>query len=822
MPTSAPAEFDYRKGTIAVIEVWNFVTYSHMAIFPNSRLNLVIGPNGSGKSSIVCAMCLGLGGHPKLLERGDAAKDYIRHGETEALIQIQLATGNGKEVKLVERKIETDDARESQTDTYAIDGKKAKLKDVKALVGEYNIQLGNYTQFLPQDVVKMFPALTPVQLLQRTQEALGDTTLIKLHEELIQLKQGGGTAEREYEMLDKSLTEEKRKNEILERDVQQFREREILLKRVAAMKQREPSLVFEMKAEMAQPMRDLQKEKKAQFKSMVKELKKREQPLEHEEQKKKQLQEDMKVNQTERRRKTSAHRGMLEKMEEHEETIQEKKEELAGIQNEYEKRVKKLEAMREQRAEFAAELEQLGDDTEALTAQKKALGHAQSECTNERFTAESAVKTADRDVQMKRRQIADLKEELKRVRDVDKGKLHELSGRKQNFRGHFGAGEWLEEAYEWVKINSHRFRGKVYGPVAMHISVPDKKNAAFVETSIPRDYRFAFVTESDEDREIINEKFGKQQNFKAINYVHDPTKAPKCRIPLAQLAPLGVTAYVQDLYDAPELVKLMLASTQNLQNIAVGGDGAEKNKEKIFGTGLSRMLTPQHMYQNDRSVHTGEYNTSIRSMRNDVHVFGNDVDKTAESRIKKEGMQAEHELGELAEALEVAKAALDPIQAKIVEITRQLAEVTNKMKERKALQSKIQIRDKSIEKYEADTVSPEKAGAKIGKEIAKVNATRVKVLQKVLDSMEACRKIIAIHDSQVLQAAVLGSKLAALREHIESYRKEVDEINKEYQAVTERWNTMKEDLKKAKAAMEAVEAMITEETKEMWNAGRDR
>eukprot|EP01051_Picozoa_sp_SAG22_P008899 SAG22_NODE_706_length_7763_cov_4.404228_10_plen_226_part_00 len=178
MPTSAPAEFDYRRGTIVSIEVWNFVTYEHAAVYPNSRLNLVIGPNGSGKSSIVCAMCLGLGGSPKLLERGDAAKDYIRHGATEALIQIKLATGKAKEVQLVERKIikivDEEDLSEKGTDKWAIDGQLSSQKKAKELVRGYNIQLDNYTQFLPQDVVKMFPALTPVQLLERTQGALGD------------------------------------------------------------------------------------------------------------------------------------------------------------------------------------------------------------------------------------------------------------------------------------------------------------------------------------------------------------------------------------------------------------------------------------------------------------------------------------------------------------------------------------------------------------------------------------------------------------------------------------------------------------------------
>ena len=67
MPQSAPAAFEYRRGTIVQIEVWNFVTYEHACVYPNSRLNLVIGPNGSGKSSIVCAMCLGLGGSPRVL-----------------------------------------------------------------------------------------------------------------------------------------------------------------------------------------------------------------------------------------------------------------------------------------------------------------------------------------------------------------------------------------------------------------------------------------------------------------------------------------------------------------------------------------------------------------------------------------------------------------------------------------------------------------------------------------------------------------------------------------------------------------------------------
>ena len=45
----------------------SFLTYDKVEIFPGPRVNLVIGPNGTGKSSIVCALCLGLGGKPQLL-----------------------------------------------------------------------------------------------------------------------------------------------------------------------------------------------------------------------------------------------------------------------------------------------------------------------------------------------------------------------------------------------------------------------------------------------------------------------------------------------------------------------------------------------------------------------------------------------------------------------------------------------------------------------------------------------------------------------------------------------------------------------------------
>ena len=67
-----------------------FSTFDSVEFRPGSNLNVIIGPNGTGKSSIVCAICLGLGGKPNLLGRASQSCDFIKHGREKATIEIEL------------------------------------------------------------------------------------------------------------------------------------------------------------------------------------------------------------------------------------------------------------------------------------------------------------------------------------------------------------------------------------------------------------------------------------------------------------------------------------------------------------------------------------------------------------------------------------------------------------------------------------------------------------------------------------------------------------------------------------------------------------
>lgn len=65
-------------------------TYDSVEFLTGPSLNVIIGPNGTGKSSIVCAICLGLGGKTGLLGRAQQVGDYIKYGCSKAKIELEL------------------------------------------------------------------------------------------------------------------------------------------------------------------------------------------------------------------------------------------------------------------------------------------------------------------------------------------------------------------------------------------------------------------------------------------------------------------------------------------------------------------------------------------------------------------------------------------------------------------------------------------------------------------------------------------------------------------------------------------------------------
>ena len=232
----------------------SFLTYDDVEIFPGPRVNLVIGPNGTGKSSIVCALCLGLAGKPKMLGRAAKIGSFVKHGAESGMIQLELKnTGEKNKGRnwLVTRYINANNKC-----TWTLNGKSCSEADVKRLAEDLSIQVGNLCQFLPQDMVQEFSHMNSMQMLVATQEAVSGQELVDKHKELVELQgkqQQSGSA---LDTLKEKLTSLTQQNERVQRDVERMESREKLVGDLEMMKKKLPWMLFQREQSKAKEMKE--------------------------------------------------------------------------------------------------------------------------------------------------------------------------------------------------------------------------------------------------------------------------------------------------------------------------------------------------------------------------------------------------------------------------------------------------------------------------------------------------------------------------------------------------------------------------------------
>jgi Chromosome segregation ATPases len=235
---------------------------------------VVIGPNGTGKSTILCAICLGLGGQPDLLGRADDARTFIMNEKDIAMIEIELAPFPNSTTHIIKRTIDRNKgstgkkSRGIAASTFEINGKVVKLDQVKKLVSEtYRIAIDNLCTFLPQDRVGSFSGIDSKELLKQTEMSVSASGhLWETHQKLMQLEEEMQNSHFDLETARAELNRLEQEVKRLEREKTLMEEREECVEKLQLYEKKMLWVCFEEKRLAALDMKEQRKQVKDRLK----------------------------------------------------------------------------------------------------------------------------------------------------------------------------------------------------------------------------------------------------------------------------------------------------------------------------------------------------------------------------------------------------------------------------------------------------------------------------------------------------------------------------------------------------------------------------
>ncbi|KAF5269830.1 hypothetical protein FQR65_LT05876 [Abscondita terminalis] len=540
-----------KPGSIHKISVKNFVTYKDIELCPGPQLNMIIGANGSGKSTIVAAIILGLGGNPKTIGRGTRVSEYVKHNCEAASVEITLYGDRPNEYITIGRNFDINDKT-----TWILNKKQVSLKEIDKTIKQFNIQVDNLCQFLPQDRVQDFAKLDKQQLLQQTQIAICRTDLLDKQLELIKLREQHREMNCSVEQRSKKLKELKDANLRIEGKVANLTKKKKFIKYVEDVDRKMAWIKYEnVRIELDEIKEDKKKitetlnQHKSELKPMQAAIAKVQKVVTTTQEKIANVHSSVrkhKTNVSERLEKVVNLRSNLARIvgdfDSRLQEIDQRNREIANTKEELSKLGgKKSEMLKESDDQTELKMKSLNDDYKKIQAKVNQAVEKQGQLENSKRN--------------RAYELRSLQNELQILENVKQQKLEWL---RRADRDAFSAVQWLRD-------NKNNFKGEVFEPMLLELNVLNPKHAIYVENTIPMNDRVAFTCVEKEDMNRLILTLRNELNLN-VNVVHSGNEQPGLNayqpaIPIEQLKPYGMFAYIRSLITGPEPIMKYLCKT---------------------------------------------------------------------------------------------------------------------------------------------------------------------------------------------------------------------------------------------------------------------
>ncbi|KAL7158055.1 hypothetical protein ABFS83_02G117600 [Erythranthe nasuta] len=659
-PKISRGDDDYMPGNITKIELFNFMTFNKLTCKPGSRLNLVIGPNGSGKSSLVCAIALGLGGEPQLLGRATSVGAYVKRGEESGYVKICLRGEREEDPITITRKIDTRNKSE-----WLFNGKVVAKKEINEVIQKFNIQVNNLTQFLPQDRVCEFAKLTPVQLLEETEKAVGDPQLPIQHRTLITKSQELKKFERAIESNKGSLDQLKALNAELERDVERVRQREDLLAKAESMKKKLPWLKYDMKKAEYLNAKEQEQDSKLKLDEAAKGLNKIKEPIEKQKGEKAKLEAKLKKMNGLSDSNMKKRMQLLENYNHMGALIDGKHNEVEDLRRQEESRQQRMSTAKESLAAAEAELANL-PPYEPPKHQMEQLGAKIMEIEETAKEMRSQKREKEQQLNHHKNIMMQCNDKLKNMESVNNKRLQALKN---------SGADKIFEAYQFVQENRSQFREEVYGPVLLEVNVANRFHADCLESHVANYIWKAFITQDREDRDLLVKKLG-SFGVPVINHVPNESSGRDPFRITDEMRKLGISSRLDQVFEAPHAVKEVLIGQSGLDRSYIGSKETDEKADLVLRLGIMDVWTPENHYHWARSRYGGHVSGNVESVDRSRLLQCNVDVKEIES-VKSRQLELQEQISTIDVNLRALQIALRQTEDEAAELRRERDEIVN-------------------------------------------------------------------------------------------------------------------------------------------------
>ncbi|KAM0865517.1 hypothetical protein ACQ4PT_043219 [Festuca glaucescens] len=739
---------DYVPGNIVEIELRNFMTYDRLVCRPGPRLNLVVGPNGSGKSSLVCAIALALAADPAILGRAKSVKAFVKRGEKSGHVRLSLrgdATGR-RDIRIT-RQIDTNNNSE-----WLLDGATVPKKDIIDVIKKFNIQVNNLTQFLPQDRVCDFAKLTPIQLLEETEKAVGDPDLPVQHRQLIERSNELRVLQVSVKQKEQTLNNLKALNAEQEKDVQRARQRDELMKKAELMKKKLPWLKYDIKKAEFLKLEDDEKRFKEQMEQADK------------------IWQDLKAPVEELKKEKMSYVSSTKKITNQINQNAGKRREVTCEEAQLRARLKTtFDDIEDVKSQERSSQQRISTAWEALAAAEKELQDVQpyepprdelAQLTNEIAQKMCGIHDLKIIWKEKERQLAQEREKLRkcsvRLKQMESKNNKLLQALERN-----GAHK-ISEAYYWVQDNKNMLQREVYGPVLLEVNIQNRTHASYLENHVPK-----YIWKDASDRDLLVRKL-KHYGVPVMNYTGD--------------------------------------------NIISCTDQADQRAEDLEKLGISDLWTPHNHYRWSRSRYGGHLSAAVdfghrpRFFMGDLNVSDIESLRSENDELTKkvEGMQ------EVLRELLKDQMKLEDEEAKIRRQKEVILDMVRSHKKRgEELKRRVDIKRRKLEVISQEE-DVESSTRKLTDQLANLNDQRFEAVIKLKSLLVEAVALKRSSTEKTMAFIELDTKIWEMEKDVMRFEKDAVQAATKYKNRKRITQEHRQLLLKAKQLAESI-SMLTEE-----------